>query len=94
VQLTLQKISPNCRAGADPEIAKVMIYGVGIRTHTGVVQKMFGALAARGINIDMISTSEICVSLVVQKRQGRAAVAALREVFGLENSGHSPIAPS
>ncbi len=82
-QLLLQKISPNCRVTADPDIAKVMIYGVGIRTYTGVVQKMFGALAQRGINIDMISTSEICVSLVVQKHHGPAAVKALKETFGL-----------
>jgi aspartate kinase len=82
-QLTLQKISPSCRAAADPEVAKVMIYGIGIRTHTGVVQKMFGALAERGINIDLISTSEICVSVVVKKEFGESAVKALREAFGM-----------
>jgi len=82
-QLALQKISPACRASADSEIAKVMIYGVGIRTHTGVVQRMFGALAERGINLDMISTSEICVSVVVHRRRGAEAAEALREAFGL-----------
>jgi aspartate kinase len=83
VQLTLQKISPSCRAAADPQVAKVMIYGIGIRTHTGVVEKMFGALAQRGINIDLISTSEICVSVVVRKEQGEGAVKALKEAFAI-----------
>ncbi len=61
----------------EPDVAKVMIYGVGIRSHTGVVQKMFGALAEKGINIDLISTSEICVSVVVKQKYGEAAVKAL-----------------
>lgn len=82
-QLTFQKISPQSRAIADPDVAKVMIYGVGIRSHTGVVQKMFGALAEKGINIDLISTSEICVSVVVKQKYGDAAVNALRGAFGL-----------
>lgn len=84
-QLTFQKISPQSRAQADAEIAKVMIYGVGIRSQTGVVQTMFGALAEKGINIDMISTSEICVSVVVHQRHAETAVKALREAFGLKN---------
>lgn len=83
-QLTFQKLSPQSRAQADAEIAKVMIYGVGIRSQTAVVQTMFGALATKGINIDMISTSEICVSVVVHQRHAEAAVKALREAFGLK----------
>lgn len=82
-QLTFQKISPLNRAVANPDVAKVMIYGVGIRSQTGVVQKMFGALAEKGINIDMISTSEICVSVVVQQRHGDTAVKALKQAFGI-----------
>ena len=84
-QLTFQKISPQSRAVANPDVAKLMIYGVGIRSQTGVVQKMFGALAEKGINIDMISTSEICVSVVVQQRHGETAVKALKQAFGLSN---------
>jgi aspartate kinase len=84
VQLSLQKINASSRASADSEIAKVMIYGAGIRSNTGVVQKMFGALAARGITLDLISTSEICVSVVVHRRHGPTAVDALREAFGLK----------
>lgn len=84
VQLTFQKISPQSRAVANPDVAKVMIYGVGIRSQTGVVQKMFGALAEKGINIDMISTSEICVSVVVQQKHGETAVKALKAAFGIK----------
>jgi aspartate kinase len=83
-QLTFQKISPQSKAQADAEIAKVMIYGVGIRSQTDVVKTMFGALASKGINIDMISTSEICVSVVVHQKHADAAVKALREAFGLK----------
>lgn len=83
-QLTFQKISPKSRAVADPDVAKLMIYGVGIRSQTGVVQKMFGALASRGINIDMISTSEICVSVVVKQQHAETALKALKETFGIK----------
>lgn len=82
-QMTFQKISPQSRAVADAEIAKITIYGVGIRSQTGVVQKMFGALAEAGINIDMISTSEICVSVVVHRRHGESALKALKTAFGI-----------
>ena len=82
-QLTFQKISPHSKALTDAEIAKVMIYGVGIRSQTDVVKTMFGALAEQGINIDMISTSEICVSVVVHQKHVENAVNALRRAFGL-----------
>ena len=52
-----------------------------MRTHTGVARKMFGALAARDINISMINTSEVCVSAVVDREHGEGALAALREAF-------------
>ena len=50
-------LDPRTRVVADPSIAKVIVVGVGMRTHTGVARRMFGALAARGINIAMINTS-------------------------------------
>ena len=65
----------------DPEIARLFVLGVGMRTHTGVARAMFGALARRGINISMINTSEVRVSVVVDGRQGEAALAALKEAF-------------
>ncbi|MBI4549649.1 MAG: aspartate kinase [Candidatus Omnitrophica bacterium] len=67
----------------DESIAKVSIVGVGMRSHSGVASKMFGALAAKKINIDMISTSEIKISCVIAKKSGRDAVRVLHREFGL-----------
>jgi aspartate kinase len=66
---------------ADEGIGKVSIVGVGMRSHTGVAGKMFDVLAQEGINIDMISTSEIKISVVVQLAQGEQAVRALHAAF-------------
>jgi aspartate kinase len=68
----------------DEDIAKVSIIGVGMRTHAGVAQKMFGALAKENINIIMISTSEIKVSCVIEEKYTELAVRILHEAFGLE----------
>ncbi|HEY8504060.1 MAG TPA: ACT domain-containing protein, partial [Gemmataceae bacterium] len=76
-------IDPGARVVADADSVVLFVYGVGMRTHTGVAERMFGALAARGINIRMINTSEVCVSVVVESAQGEPALAALRECFGL-----------
>jgi aspartate kinase len=76
-------IDPAARVTADDQIAVLFVYGVGMRTHTGVARKMFGALAGRGINISMINTSEVCVSVVVDRRHGETALAALRGAFDL-----------
>jgi aspartate kinase len=67
----------------DENVAKVSIVGVGMRSHSGVASKMFGALAAKKINIDMISTSEIKISCVIARKKGREAVQALHREFGL-----------
>src|SRR5439155_1391963 len=77
-------IDPAARVTADGDIAVLFVYGVGMRTHTGVAQKMFGALAARDINIAMINTSEVCVSVVVDRRHGPNALAGLRGAFEIE----------
>jgi aspartate kinase len=55
-----------------------------MRTHTGVARRMFGALAARGINISMINTSEVCVSVVVDRQRGEEALKCLQEAFGVK----------
>ena len=68
----------------DPQIAKVSVIGVGMRSHSGVALKMFEVLRDHGINIQMISTSEIKVSVVIQERYAELAVRALHEAFGLE----------
>ena len=65
------------------DIAKVSIVGVGMRSHSGVAAKMFSTLAAEGINIMMISTSEIKISCVIDAKYAELAVRALHRVFEL-----------
>lgn len=67
----------------DENTAKVSIVGVGMRSHSGVASRMFGALAKNKINIDMISTSEIKISVVVPAKFGKKAVQVLHEEFEL-----------
>jgi aspartate kinase len=69
----------------DENISKVSIIGVGMRSHAGVAKKMFGALAKEGINIIMISTSEIKISCIVEEKYTELAVRVLHEVFGLDD---------
>lgn len=68
----------------DTKIAKVSIVGVGMRSHVGVANQMFEALAAEGINIQIISTSEIKVSVVVAEKYLELAVRALHTAFDLD----------
>ena len=64
-------------------MAKVSIIGVGMRSHSGVASRMFGTLARERINIQMISTSEIAVSCVVEDKYTELAVRALHDTFEL-----------
>jgi len=77
-------IEPSTSVVADGAIAIIHVGGVGMRTHTGVARKMFGALAGRGINIAMINTSEVRLSVVVDRARGDEALALLRDVFALK----------
>ncbi len=70
----------------DDKIAKVSIVGVGMRSHAGVAAKMFQALAAHNINIQMITTSEIKISVVIEEKFMELAVRALHEAFELEKA--------
>jgi aspartate kinase len=72
------------RTHYDPDIVKVSIVGLGMRSHAGVAAKMFSLLAAEGINIEAISTSEIKVSCVINSKYTELAVRALHEGFGLD----------
>jgi aspartate kinase len=67
----------------DNRIVKVSAVGVGMRSHAGVAMRMFDALAAENINIQMISTSEIKISVVVDERYLELAVRCMHEAFGL-----------
>ncbi|MBI5250840.1 MAG: aspartate kinase [Desulfomonile tiedjei] len=68
------------------DIAKVSIIGLGMRSHSGVAAKMFTALSKEGINIEMISTSEIKISCVINQKYAELAVRTLHDVFELEKS--------
>jgi len=70
----------------DTRIAKVSVIGVGMRTHAGIAAKMFETLSNEGINIQMISTSEIKVSVVIEEKYLELAVRALHEAFHLSQS--------
>jgi len=70
----------------DDKIAKVSLVGIGMRTHAGIASKMFGALAAEGINIQMISTSEIKTSVVVDEKYMELAVRVLHRTFELDKA--------
>ncbi len=83
VQGVAREIGAESVAG-DVSIAKVSIVGVGMRNHAGVASTMFRILSDHGINILMISTSEIKVSCVIEEKYTELAVRALHEGFGLE----------
>jgi len=69
---------------SDDKVAKVSIVGVGMRSHAGVASKMFTALAADNINIQMITTSEIKISVIIDERYLELAVRSLHTAFGLD----------
>jgi aspartate kinase len=69
---------------ADPNVVKISVIGVGMRSHAGVAQRMFTALGERGINIQVISTSEIKVSVLVAEDYTELALRALHTAYGLD----------
>ncbi len=83
VKRTAKEIGAESVAG-DKGISKVSIVGVGMRNHAGVASKMFDILAKHGVNILMISTSEIKVSCIIEDKFTELAVRALHEGFGLD----------
>ena len=66
---------------SSPKVAKLSVFGVGMRSHTSVAARMFRSLSAAGVNVDMISTSEVRVNVVVDREQGKLAIEALEEEF-------------
>jgi len=83
LEATAREISAREVSG-DTKIAKVSIVGVGMRSHAGVASRMFEALAKESINIQMISTSEIKVSVVIEEKYLELAVRALHTAFELD----------
>ncbi|MBX9655749.1 ACT domain-containing protein, partial [bacterium] len=70
---------------AEPDMSKISVRGVGMRTHTGVATKMFEALARANVNIQIITTSELHITVVVNQSDRDKAVAALRETFDIKD---------
>ena len=68
------------------DVAKVSVIGVGMRSHAGVAKTMFSALAERGVNIQVISTSEIKISVLIDAAYTELAVRALHSAYGLDRA--------
>jgi len=83
----LEGVRARLQAGkviGDPKIAKVSVVGIGMRSHVGIASRMFRTLSEEGINIQMISTSEIKISVVIEDKYLELAVRALHKAFDLE----------
>jgi aspartate kinase len=72
---------------ADEGVAKISVVGIGMRSHTGVAAKMFRVLSAEGVNIKVITTSEIKISVLIDRKYMELAVQALHDAFELEKAG-------
>ena len=68
----------------DDNVVKISVIGVGMRSHAGVAKQMFGALAGKGINIQVISTSEIKISILIADEYAELALRALHTEYGLD----------
>ncbi|TAK68170.1 MAG: aspartate kinase [Actinomycetota bacterium] len=75
----------------DPDVAKVSLVGAGMRSHPGVSAAFFAALAESGVNVEMISTSEIRISVVTRRADAQPAVRALHTAFGLDADGEAVV---
>ena len=71
---------------ADRDVAKVSVVGIGMRSHAGVAAKMFKVLAAEGINIKVITTSEIKISVLIDRKYMELAVQALHDAFDMDKA--------
>ena len=71
---------------ADTDVAKVSVVGIGMRSHTGVAAKMFDCLSREGINIKVITTSEIKISVLIDRKYMELAVQALHDAFDLDKA--------
>ena len=79
------------QVAGDPKICKVSVVGIGMRSHAGVASKMFRSLSEEGINIQMISTSEIKISVVIDEKYMELAVRALHRAFNLDQDNHTDV---
>ena len=77
------------RLVVDSDVAKVSVVGIGMRSHAGVAARMFSALAAENVNIKVIATSEIKISVLIDRKYMELAVQALHDTFDLDKTGQS-----
>src|SRR5207249_1771889 len=84
VEKIVKDLGPTAKAIYHSDLAKVSVVGVGMRTHTGVAQRMFNALANAKINIQNITTSEIKISCIIDKSDGPKALQIVHDAFELE----------
>ncbi len=84
---TLQPLADELGATVRPgeDVSKVSIVGTGMRTHTGVAEKMFAVLAHENINMKMITTGDIKISVLVDRADGGRALKAVHQAFGLQS---------
>ena len=80
-ELNFERITP------DSNVSKISVIGVGMRSHAGVAKQMFQTLADKGINIQVISTSEIKVSVLIAADYTELALRALHTAYGLDTEG-------
>jgi aspartate kinase len=86
LQAQMTDVIGDGRIVGDPKIAKVSVVGIGMRSHVGIASLMFRTLSEEGINIQMISTSEIKISVVIDDKYMELAVRALHKAFGLDQA--------
>ena len=87
LKILREKVQPHIKCqevSGDEKIAKVSLVGLGMRSHAGIAAQMFRTLAEEGINIQMISTSEIKISVVVDEKYAELAVRVLHKAFELD----------
>ena len=87
MKMLKEQVKPaiKCRdVTGDERMAKISIVGLAMRSHAGIAAKMFRTLAEEGINIEMISTSEIKISVVIDEKHADQAVRVLHKAFELE----------
>ena len=87
VDLIMKDLGGGAKATFQSDLAKVSVVGVGMRTHTGVAQRMFKALADNKVNIQNISTSEIKISCIIDKDQANKALQVVHDAFELHKTG-------
>ena len=89
MEVLAEKVKAHIGSGniaGDAKVSKVSVVGVGMRSHVGIASQMFRTLSEEGINIQMISTSEIKISVLIDEKYMELAVRALHKAFGLEKS--------